>query len=537
MPEGIVAAPALLRNREAGVRLPAMFRALALTLALWGSHQTPGLPEEIGGKPLGKLLEEWPEQYVKWILTKSEREAYLALATDEERLEFIEFFWARRDQNPETAENEYRREYLERYAFVANRLSAGRPGWSTDRGRLYLILGPPHSVQQNPMGRYGLERPSEIWTYNNLDIPGFPASFDFEFVDFNGTGNFELVQDIDTAASVWNQFGTVNNALDAIAQRRQVIGEVDPATGMDRYRDVDGTRQVMREFDLQQRVDDVMKTPERNLPSLRTEVQARAAFGNLAVTAAVGAVWVEGERARVPVQIAVPYRELSYRADGERVLYDIDYVIVASMEDGLEIDRVEDELTLAFEPDQPKELAEVRLSIEEVLEAPPGSYRLVAYVRDRNRNRIGNVELPLVVPAAPSSVGLALSSVFVAAEILPGNASETRPFQFGSVRVIPAAEKIFTRDDTLKLYVEAYGASTSDDGRKRLRVDFFVMRGGRLAVGVPASFLRPDADPVGVTGQIPLRKCDPGEYTIRIRVTDENSGARAESETTFVVTE
>jgi hypothetical protein len=68
-------------------------------------------------------------------------------------------------------------------------------------------------------------------------------------------------------------------------------------------------------------------------------------------------------------------------------------------------------------------------------------------------------------------------------------------------------------------------------------VDFFVMRDGRLAVGVPASFLRPDGDPVGVTGQIPLRKCDPGEYTIRIRVTDENNGGRAESETTFVVTE
>ena len=138
---------------------------------------------------------------------------------------------------------------------------------------------------------------------------------------------------------------------------------------------------------------------------------------------------------------------------------------------------------------------------------------------------------------AIDDVGLALSSVFLAAEILPGNASETRPFQFGSVRVIPAAERIFTRDDTLKLYVEAYGASKSEDGRKRLRVDFFVMRDGRLAVGVPASFLRPDADPVGVTGQIPLRKCDPGAYTIRVRVTDENNGGRAESETTFVVTQ
>jgi GWxTD domain-containing protein len=510
-----------------------MLRALGLAFALWGGQQ---IPQEIGGKPLAKLLEEWPERYVKWILTSSERNAYRALATDEERLEFIELFWARRDPNPETPENEYRREYLERYAFVANRLSAGRPGWSTDRGRLYLILGPPHSMQQNPMGRYGLERPSEIWTYNNLDIPGFPPSFDFEFVDFNGTGNFELVQDIDTSAAVWNQFGTVNNALDAIAQRRQVIGEIDPATGMDRFRDVDGTRQVMREFDLQQRVDDVMKTPERTLPSLTTEVEARAAFGNIGVTAAAGAVWVEGERARIPIQLAVPYRELTSREEGERILYDIDYVIVASLEDGSEIDRVEDELTLAFEPEQVTALAEVRLSIEEVLETPPGSYRVVAYVRDRNRNRIGNVELPLEVrPRAEA--GLSLSSLFLAAEILPGNAAESRPFQFGSVRVIPAAERVFTRDDTLKLYLEAYGASKGEDGRKRLRVDFFVMRDGRLALGVPASFLRPDVDPVGVTGQIPLRKCDPGEYTIRVRVTDELAGTRAESEATFIVTE
>jgi GWxTD domain-containing protein len=513
-----------------------MLLAFGLILALAAGPQSSGMPAEIGGKPMAKLLEEWPDQYVKWILTSSERNAYRALATDREKLDFIEFFWARRDPTPATPENEYRREYLERFAFVMNRLSAGRPGWSTDRGRLYLILGPPHSVQQNPMGRYGLERPSEIWTYNNLDIPGFPASFDFEFVDFNGTGNFELVQDIDTSASVWNQFGTVNNALDAIAQRRQVIGEVDPATGFDRFRDVDGTRQVMREFDLQQRVDDVMKSSERNLPTLDAEVRARAAFGNLGVTAAAGAVWVEGERARVPVQIAVPYRDLSSREDGEKVLYDVDYAIVVSLEDGLEIDRVEDGLTLAFALDEAKSLTEVRLSIEEVLDAPPGRYRLVAYLRDRNKNRIGNVEIPLEVPARPEA-GLSLSSVFVAAEILPGNAAEPRPFQFGSVRVIPEAEKVFGQDETLKLYVEAYGASKTEDGRKRLRVDFFVMRDGRLAVGVPASFLRPEAEPVGVTGQIPLRKCAPGEYTLRVRVSDENNGGRAESETRFVVRE
>ncbi|MGH9321740.1 MAG: GWxTD domain-containing protein [Vicinamibacteria bacterium] len=508
----------------------APFFLLLLALA----QTPPGLPEEIAGKPLGELLEEWPEQYVKWILTKSERDAYRALPTEREKLEFIEFFWARRDPDPETVENEYRREYLERFAFVVNHLSAGRPGWSTDRGRLYLILGPPHSVQQNPMGRYGLERPSEIWTYNNLDIPGFPASFDFEFVDFNGTGNFELVQDIHTSASVWNQFGTVNNALDAVAQRRQVIGEVDPATGMDRFRDVDGTRMVMREFDLQQRVHDVMSTPERTLPELRTEVASRAAFGDLGVTATGGAVWIEGERARVPVQITVPYRELLPRDDGARTLYELDYAIVASKDDGEEVDRVDDELTLAFERDQTRGLQEVRLSIQEVLDVPAGAFRVVAYIRDRNRNHIGNVEFPLLVPKKPGE-GLGLSSLFLAGEILPANTAESKPFQFGSVRLIPAAERVFRADDTLKLYLEAYGSGAAEDGRKRLRIDFFVMRDGKLFLGIPASFLRPEAEPVGVTGRIPLRKCVPGEYAIRVRVTDETSGSRAETEAAFSV--
>ncbi len=384
------------------------------------------------------------------------------------------------------------------------------------------------------MGRNSQERPSEIWTYNNLDIPGFPASIDFQFVDFKGTGDFELVQDIDTTASIWNQFGTVDNALDAIAQRRNVIGEVDPETGMDKFKNVDNTRLVMNEFDLQTRLKDVYEKPGRDLPPLATAVESQAAFGNLAVTATGGAVWGEKEQARVPVQLTVPYKDLSYRTEGTKLFYDVDYVVIASKEDGEEVARAEDKLTVSVEPaEQPKVVA-LRLSISEVLQVPPGDYKVVGYVRDRNRNHIGHVEFPLQVAPKPSGA-LALSSIFLASEILPGDLSQSKPFQFGAVRVIPASERVFTQDDTLKLYVEAYGAPTAEDGRKRLRVDFFVMRDGRLALGVPASFLRPDAEPVGITGQIPLRKCEPGDYVMRVRVTDEPSGARAESEIPFTV--
>jgi len=511
-----------------------------LVLAALASHgalaQEPAPDEsrEIAGKELTELLEDWPEQYVRWIITKAEKEVYEALETEEEKLKFIEFFWARRDPNPDTVDNEYRAEYLERYAWVANYLSAGKPGWSTDRGRIYLILGPPHSAERNPFGRWGAERPSEMWTYNNLDIPDFPASIDFQFVDFNGTGDFELVQDIDTAAPIWNQFGTVNNALDAIAQRRMRIGEIDPRTGRDRFDNVDNTRLVMNEFDLQKQVIQVFNTPGRDLPDLNTVVESRASFGNIAVAAAGGAVHGAADGFRVPVQVSVPYSQLGSREEEGQLYYDLDYVIVVSTEDGDEVARASDALTLSFDAPDKERLMEQLLSIQEVLEVPSGSYQVLAYVRDRRRNRLGNTSFPLNLTMAPDEA-IRMSSVFLASELVPAGLEQARPFQFGNVRVVPALSDIYSSEDTLKLYVEAYGTSSGEDGRKRIRVDFFVMQYGRLHMGIPASHLRPDAEPVGITSQIPLRKLGPGAYVIRVRVTDELTGDKAESEASFAV--
>jgi hypothetical protein len=68
-------------------------------------------------------------------------------------------------------------------------------------------------------------------------------------------------------------------------------------------------------------------------------------------------------------------------------------------------------------------------------------------------------------------------------------------------------------------------------------VDFFIMRDGRLFMGVPASHLFPSSEPVGISASIPLRKCTAGDYTLRVRVTDEVTGEQAETESVFTVRE
>ena len=120
---------------------------------------------------------------VRYLITRPERVAFLHLPADE-RPAFIEDFWKKRDPNPETEENEFKTEYFRRID-TANHLftDGGEPGWLQDRGRMYILLGPPSERLTYPRGVtfYGL--PMEFWYY---------GLFEIVFVDDAWTGNYRL---------------------------------------------------------------------------------------------------------------------------------------------------------------------------------------------------------------------------------------------------------------------------------------------------------------------------------------------------------
>jgi GWxTD domain-containing protein len=119
---------------------------------------------------------------VRYIITKQEEKIFLELP-DSEKSKFIEEFWKRRDPDPDTEENEFKIEYLNRIE-RANELffGEGRPGWITDRGRIFILFGPPQERNTNPMDAGG--QCSEVWYY--------PPNFPVVFVDSNCTGNYIL---------------------------------------------------------------------------------------------------------------------------------------------------------------------------------------------------------------------------------------------------------------------------------------------------------------------------------------------------------
>jgi GWxTD domain-containing protein len=146
----------------------------------------------------------WLNEEVPYIITDDERRAFTSLANDEEREAFIENFWQRRNPNPDSPENEFREEHYRRIQYANDHYAAGKPGWKTDRGRIYIMWGEADSIDSHPSG--GLyERPIdegggetstypfEIWHYRYLE--GIGENVDIEFVDTCQCGDYHFTID------------------------------------------------------------------------------------------------------------------------------------------------------------------------------------------------------------------------------------------------------------------------------------------------------------------------------------------------------
>jgi len=149
-----------------------------------------------GGPPLFKI---WLEQDVAWIITPEEKAAFKALQNEEQRDDFVEAFWQRRDPTPDTYENEFKEEHYRRIAYANEHFGASDPGWKTDRGRIYVVYGPPdhvtaysaqdaHPQAQDGQNYAGLS--IETWSYRYLEGVGMDVMIDF--VDICGCGDYKM---------------------------------------------------------------------------------------------------------------------------------------------------------------------------------------------------------------------------------------------------------------------------------------------------------------------------------------------------------
>jgi len=167
----------------------------ALLVVLFGMLLTAAAPV-VKEKDLPPKYRVWLEEEVVYIISDFERRAFLAMESDRERDMFINAFWKNRDPNLSTPENEFKDEHYKRLAYAREHLGKGTPtpGWRTDMGRVYILLGPPTDMEHNP--NTSDFYPLEIWFYQGLTDLGLPPGFTLIFYKPYGAGDYKLYSPI-----------------------------------------------------------------------------------------------------------------------------------------------------------------------------------------------------------------------------------------------------------------------------------------------------------------------------------------------------
>jgi GWxTD domain-containing protein len=186
-------------------RIPILIPALALVLGLAQAvpaplaarqdkaRPAPAKPEKSKPAKDGRDLDPIYQDFLRlttYIISPKERAVFLELPDNRDRDIFITDFWKIRDPTPGTPENEYKDEIQERFDHANKYFAAGRPGWMTDRGRIWIILGEPRSYDRFP-GTTGIV-PCEVWYYYTDGTKDLPTHFGLVFFQKKGFGEPRL---------------------------------------------------------------------------------------------------------------------------------------------------------------------------------------------------------------------------------------------------------------------------------------------------------------------------------------------------------
>jgi len=491
----------------------------------------------------------WREGPVRYLLVHDEDNAYRALTSDEERRQFIRRFWAERDPDPATPVNEYRELFYRRVA-DADRLfnEAATSGWKTDRGKIYILLGPPDEIDRSA----ALAQPRDVieWTYRQPPAgSGINTQVSIRFVR-DLTGEFRLVGGLGRAIPI----GTPGFAFQVQALQMRSIPEphrvLDAASGArtlgtagaltvryDFYQSFGGRTLVVLTAGLR---DDLLEL-ETVQDDPAAAVAAELVAAGRATTDPGDEGDSDGHRAGIDDPQAGdpagdrpgPRFSVMVRLAGETSdLGSHDLAGTDRLRPGaVEIDRGTRTRVLLFQ-------GGVALR--------PGKYTLTWVITDADTDRVVAFEDGLEVPGFPESE-LALSSVTLASrlETVAGEspAGYEAPFRLGNQRVLPRPGDGFHNGEKLSIYYQVYGTATDPiDGRPDIDVEYrFFVANESDPQGNP--IFAPLGQPIRLTRQqspvqkysLPLTDWGRATYRLRVQVTDNLNGRMTSREVTFRV--
>ena len=485
-----------------------------------------------------KLIQEETEDYfqgwlrkdVIYIITEDERSVFKALTTEEERESFIEQFWRRRDPDMRTAFNEFKEEHYRRVAYANDNFTAGQFGWQTDRGRIYILHGPPDEKQSYPSGGYYFRPmhegggdtttfPFEIWHYRYID--GVGQDVELEFVDAGNSGQYELTyRPDDKDAFLWTNTGfTLSEQLGVTDKNVRLRRPYDDPFRTRRQKDMPFERYRTHAF--------VQRAPKIKYRDLQEMVRVNVTYDNLPFRVVQDHFRLNEAQVLVPISVEVENHLLTFAPEeGVQVAKLAVYGMVTSMTKEV-IAEFEDDVKTVYSPEILQRGLQERSIYQKLLSLPgKARYKLDLVVQDLNSGKAG-VLRQAILPKKYGQDEIKISSLILSDTILPVNlaSEQDEMFVLGNIKVIPRLSKSFPEKSRFGVYLQVYNAALDQTSLKpSLHVSYRVSQRGLTMMeatdeaGNTVQFY--SGQRVVLIRVLPVSHLDPGDYDLEVTVKD-----------------
>lgn len=520
--------------------------AMAVFLVLQSPAILAGQPQEKArAEERQERFRQWLEEDVAYIVTPEEKDVFRRLTTDDEREKFIEQFWDRRNPNPLSSENSFKSEHYRRIAYANDHFASGRPGWKTDRGRIYILFGKPDEVKTSPTGdRISRDIkdgggstttcPYETWFYRHLD--GIGDGIEIEFVDSGLSGEYRMAISPDEKDALLFASGTGSTLLEQMGyetrnDRIRNLGMRDVAgASMFRYGELNHA------FDRYQRFFQLRRPPEIQFRDLQQMVTTRIGFGLLPMDLGWSYVQLGADRFMAPLTVSIPNSALTFSGDSDPLKAKVEIYGVVSSLSGRVVYEFEDTLVTERTKAVLSGSRPGKSLYQRAIPLFPGHFKLTLVVRDPATGKTAILDHSLSIPRPPEK-GPWAGNLIVADGAAPAARGEvlTDPFVVeGSLKLYPNVTGQVRNGTSITGYVEVYNLSVDPKSlRPDWEVEIRLLQEGK-EISLPADTISRvfpifRGEKLALIWTQTIRVSQPGPYSLRVTVLDRVGGGKTSS--------
>jgi len=499
------------------------FTFLALILL---TLPTEGLGREglqTGLKDLSPFFRIWLEMDVAFIIAPKEREVFLRLETDRERTAFIEAFWKQRDPTPGTPVNEFKDEHYQRVAYANQYFGRDttRPGAMTDRGRIYILLGPPIDISRFEGESY--VHPTQIWSYQGRPEYDLPAYYNVVFFRRNGTGEYILyspAQDGPTNLLV-NYRGDPTSVATAYEQLRKFnarLAEVSvsliPDEGFTFGQPSLASEHLMgRVFAIPEKAVD-WKYAEALL-KFKDSIEVEYTANYIGSQSLAGVIL--DDAGIFFVHYAIQPEKLSVFSFEGKYSVNFDSNGIVTGPDGRVVFQYDKSFPLNFSEDQIKDVQKTGVLIEDAIPLVPGTYKFSLLLKNTVSKEFTSFEKEIAVPRLDDSAfGISPLLLGYQQKKMPSEPRQIKPFRVADIQISCQPDRTFAPKESVVAFFQMFGLP--EGLRQTGRVAFVFERQG-IEFQRSEALLK-DLPARDVIREFPLQAFPPDYYRLEVSVKD-----------------